>query len=295
MFFLPLLVKVLKGPRRIFIILQQLSILCFLAFSLISNWSNSDVSDMQKAMEQVSEFRNKSTTTAVIKSVVFGKTVEFFQDFCYYEFYFLAWMHSWDMYEMICNPLKYADFCKKLHLIKVILSGTGVCALLACTNIVNMTIAIILLTFNDGLDQSVLKYNNITDGINIFDIIKTVILKVVYSVVITRLSLSSKSGLDQSSKMASNQNDQKSIFKKFFYFSLMPIFINILFLIHEIPDATFSVFNESTCGSHLVRVDIRFCLTTSAVTIGLLSYLFSFLILFPKIRKTIIHCGTDNN
>ena len=284
--FLPLLIKVLKGPRRMIVVLQQLSILCFLALVII-RLTITENFDTVKAIQHATS--KNGTKTAIMTTAMMENFVEFFQNFCYYEFYFLALMHSWDMYEMICNPLKYAEFCKMSQLIRVILSGTGICALLAFTHIVELIITFIIFTNYHFLDQIIQKTRDAIDGMKIFDIIKTTVIKIVYSVVITKISLTTKHRLDQSLKMNTiNENNPKWVYKKFFYFSLLPTFINALFLIHEIPNATFTLFSH-TCTSHLVRGDVRLCLTSSVVTMGILTYLLSFLILFPKIRKTIIH------
>ena len=99
---LPLLARNLKGPRRIFTILQQICVVLYLSISMVSQLlfkENNDFDAVSKTLN--GEYYLSKFTLSIIT---------LFQEFLYVYYYFLSLMQSIDVHVMICDSFKYDSF-----------------------------------------------------------------------------------------------------------------------------------------------------------------------------------------
>ena len=131
-------------------------------------------------------------------------------------------------------------------------------------------------------------------GLKIFYVTKVGIIKIIYCLYIIRISLKTKRCLKESGKLRKNERSDK-IFRSLVYFTLIPLFLSILFLGHDIPEAVHSLTTagEKGCKKHDILIDwkVKICVTAIFVTLGSFAYGISYIVLFPNTRRGWTCCG----
>ena len=122
---------------------------------------------------------------------------------------------------------------------------------------------------------------------NVFKLLKIFVIKVTYGFLIVRFFISVKKSLKESAALSNNKEREKS-HRNLLHFILIPLFLNLLFLCHDIPKAVFS-FIEPDCESN--REEIFGGICACVFTVGSFSYFVGYITFFPKIREALFTCG----
>ena len=127
---IPLLGWHLKGPRRVFTILQQICVTLYLILLVISQFSlHSEAKDAFFDVLAPFMTPDKAALTRYLTTALnFGRKI------LYVEYYFLSLLQSVDVHIMICHSFKYEGFSSPGKVLRVVVVGTLVCLalFLAC-------------------------------------------------------------------------------------------------------------------------------------------------------------------
>ena len=74
------------------------------------------------------------------------------------------------------------------------------------------------------------EYLRVSRGIEIFTLVKFILFKLAFSLVVVYLAMKTRKALEESDRLSKTK---QSPHKRIFYFCLIPIGINVLFLIPE--------------------------------------------------------------
>ena len=200
---------------------------------------------------------------------------------------------------MITDPFKYSEFTKMRNVINRIFTGIGICFFLVSENFIYMVAAALI--FTDPKEYLIdftfrWKYARISRYIEIFSLVKFIALKIALTVVIIWIAVKTKLALKESAAMSPDKN-KLSAHRRLFYFTLIPLGINVLNLVPEALDAASplpQLYNHHSTESIIMRTDVRICITAVTATIGSFSYDLAFPILFPKVRSS-MSCLKDVN
>ena len=105
----------------------------------------------------------------------------------------------------------------------------------------------------------------------------------IYTVAILKIAIETKAGLDESMNMNKNKRKQ-NVFKRLFYFTLIPIFLNFLFFGHEVLSLNFAVLGKK--WDHTKNL-IQPITTLAVFTLGSFTYFAGFISLFSDLRKAV--------
>ena len=183
---------------------------------------------------------------------------------------------------MICHPLTYSKFISLKSMVKYLLSGTGVCLVLVTDSLVEVFVYLYLVQYrkNDTIFFSVQK---VLTGFETYKLVKIITVKMIYTVAILRMAIMTKSCLDESMNMNKHKRKQ-NVFKRLFYFTLIPIFLNFLFVGHEALSINFAVFGAQ--WDHTKNL-IQPITTLVVFTLGSFIYIAGFISLFSDLRKAV--------
>ena len=229
--------------------------------------------------------------------VIRKKVISFFKSFFYLLYYFLSMMQSFDLYTMICNPFQYADLVKKNIIWKYLGWGCLVCLVLASDDL--WVVAVALYWFQDNVSYMIHSetYDKIANDIDKFTKGKIFLIKIVYAAAILKMSWGTKKALEESAKMAGSKS-KIYVHRRLFYFSLIPLFLNIIFSIPE-SIAEFNQQRETNFNldclteSWYQREDVRMILMGTVLPIAVILYIVAYLIIFPKLRARFLCMKTD--
>ena len=208
----------------------------------------------------------------------------------------MSFLHSFDFQVMVCHPLEYAEFRLAENLVVIVAKGMFVCLILATDQLVSLFVLLIPVT-EDVLDslQTIL---DILYYIEIFAVVKMVVMKAIYSVTIFKIAYMTKAGLENSCQVSGiNDKKRQAMLKSIFYFSLIPFFLNILFVVHEALSINTNLIQgpgEGVLSDRMRQPDVQLTLTLVVFTIGSFSYYIGYWVLFPKLRNTLLCKSNDN-
>ena len=292
---LPVFFKHINGTRRVYISLQQASIIVrlivmILRYLIIHYYEDGEgisgilaekfnhwlaLGDVDATIGNQGHW----TKLSYMQLSILNRLFIFLEDFAYYEYYFLSLLQSVDIYKMICDPINYSDFCTSLKVAKYNLVGLFCCFLSASDNFIKLVCDI------DFLDSYQI---NLLLGIEIFNVIKLALLKMFYSISVMKLAYLTRAALNESVRTS---NRKISLYKRIFFFSLIPFFISILFTANEVfkLGEALAILLNFDCKSKMIflREDVKMGIATSLPTIGSLIYIFGYIALFPDVRKTL--------
>ena len=200
---------------------------------------------------------------------------------------------------MVCEPLKYADFCQNRALVQHLSLGLAVSLVSSADHFLVFLFRLVRL--NGGMSdiQHMITTFDVNWAINVFTSIKMMVMKTAYSIVVIKLALKTKASLSDSETMAANQAEgerqrqRKALHRRLFHFSLIPLFLNFLFLVYEIFDIGLPFVqhekrvNDCVMPHLFDRFGVKLVITAVVFTVGSFSYVVGCLLLFPKVREAI--------
>ena len=274
--FLPILLKHVKGPRRILMVLQQICIIGYLSL-----------------MTVFMIFMMKPTGQDWIKSILWRDgtklrslgiglhLLEFWKYFFYFAYYCFSLMQTIDLHCMICQPFRYETFAKTKNVVKLALAGTGVCLLLSIESLVRMFFVWHVRKVSLSVTYSVHYYFGI---IRVITVVKFGIAKLTYTLFAGKLALEIKTKLAEMSALSTNQ-DRSSTNIALFRFNLIPLIVNIFLLGHDIPLLIILFMNKGRNCSMKPLEPIFIIVSAVSFTVTSFSYSVGYISLFPKIRS----------
>ena len=284
---IPLIFKYVAGLKKMLIALQQF---CVVSYFLVVVINKSLLTSFMEGTIQFWRSSNSDYSDIVdnAQNMRFGESLsDFFRDFFQWEYYFLSLLQSFDIYVLICKPFQYHDFAKYDHILKIVSMGTLSCFLLASDQVALTLISCIYSPISDP--QNLPKKIDISRWINVAHFGKQMMLKVGYTIAVVNMAKSVKQSLINSRNMA-NKNEKFYLHLRLFYFTLIPIFLNLLFATHEILSAMTAICIHNFCGKKLgnfIKSDLIACLTGANITTGTFVYFIGYFLLFSELRKVI--------
>ena len=193
MVFLPILIKCLAVVQRAFIILQQICIFGFL-ITITGRYAFLNKHFYQYFLNLV--WHEDGLTAEKVEAL--RQTLLFVRNSFLYLYYFFSMMLTYDIYKMVYDPIKYKEFANICHILKCILIGFCCCLLLNGDDFSQIFAQLILMKieknkFIDGTKHDT--FNRFSSGIYLFNIVKYILLKVVYSTIIAYLAIKTKNAL----------------------------------------------------------------------------------------------------
>ena len=145
---------------------------------------------------------------------------------------------------MVCDPFSYSKFIEMKNVVQKLLIGFGICFLLACDNFIYIIAAHIVLRHpNKYLSfeaTEITLYLKISRSVEIFHFTKLILLKLLFAGAIIFMAHNTRMAFKESSDVAGAQSQAKhAAHKRIFYFTLIPLFINLVFLIPELMNEIF--------------------------------------------------------
>ena len=206
--FIPVLYKVQNKTRRVFTICQQICVIGYLVsvmlFHGVFAW------DFVYQVYLSHHFLHSDPARMTLVHVLMcRKLIEFFRTFFYYGFHYFSLMQSFDLYTMICDPLKYSDFCETRCIMKYVSFGFIFCVVISCDHLSAIIVATVriwakLAEYHWHHSRA---YHTANEKIGIFTLVKTILVKIVYVGCISRMSLLIWKALQKSNDL--NRNDKK--------------------------------------------------------------------------------------
>ena len=290
--YLPILMKSLKGMRKVYIILQQICIIGFLLTQLLNHiiMNEADYLYAFRAVGIHADDREPITLAEIFWRRLLASL---FQSFFRYTQYFLSFMQSWDIYKMIHDPLSYASFCAKINVFKYLAIGLGICIVLVLEFLIEIIAVHVIITdpkefILDG--PQMVQFLSFTNVLDKYSLVKFIIIKVVYSGVIIVIATKTKAALQQSADFNSDAKKER-LYKRLFIFTLIPLAINFWYLFPECLNVIWPL-NEIIYDTHsrdfFARKDIRTYVSATIATFASFSYFVAFPLLFPKVKEAIM-------
>ena len=210
-------------------------------------------------------------------------------------------MQSLDINVMICNPFDYAQFSKWRKVMKLFSLGALTCFMLGFDDLVPIIVALVrlnkrLMAFDKELLSS---YQSILYKLDAFGLAKMILFKIIFTGVVAKLSWNTKKSLDESANMAGDKA-KHALYRRLFVFSLLPLFLNLFFVIPEAisEGSSYDLDNIRTdCKSigFFERMDVKLCGQALLIPLGSLSYIVAYTTMYPNIRGALLCKGSNQN
>ena len=292
--YLPILMMSLNGMRKVYTVLQQICVVGFLLTHLLNHTLHSKA-DYTYALKLNGYGADRFDPISLAEYFWRRLLAQLFQSFFLYTQYFLSFMQSLDVYQMICNPLFYAEFCSNNNVFKYLGVGLGISFALVLEDLIEVIAVCVVFTNPKELlapGSQYVRYNNIANVVRKYSLVKFIVAKVIYSGIIITLAAKTKAALNQSEEM--KQDKKKSqLYKNLFIFTLIPLGINFWYLFPELLDEIWPLtrpFNNARGRTFFLRKDTRAYIYATMTTIASFTYFVAFPLLFPKIKESIM-CG----
>ena len=132
-------------------------------------------------------------------------------------------------------------------------------------------------------------YVSVRNGIDTFKLVKMTLFKIISMGTICKVSWSTKKALDESSKMAGDKA-KIILYRRLFGFSLLPLFLNLLYIIPEAMAGKSYDLAKPNCMKRTFfgKRDSKMCTMALIVTMGTFSYKVAYALLFPKVRAAML-------
>ena len=272
----PLIVKYVKGWKKLLIFLQQIIVLVYLAIVTIQYglvldpWSR--LFTLKSSSMQIDLDRTHSI-------LIWESILSYMTNCFYFKIYIYCLMQSLDIYKLICSPFEYADFSNTRNFMKCLFIACCVSCLAAIDHV-----AVINLYFSSEpakIIEELKSHQSILHSLRLFTIFKLALIKTLLLVANLKLVVAIRKSLNESVDI-SGRKKQSS--KRLLFFSLLPLCFNILFSIHELLAIVFS-FKTYDGKEAFVSDEVIMNLTIVVLTLQPLSYLAAYFYLFPGLRK----------
>ena len=299
--YLPILLKSLNGMRRLYIVLQQICIIGFLMTQLLTHVLMQEPEYIYN-METVGFDTGRNADISLLGVLTRKKVSSLFLSFFHYGQYALSLLQSVDIYQMIHDPIKYADFCSKCNVLKLLLIGLCGCFLMVLEDVIVIIVGHMMITdpkefVFDGPQMA--QFHSFTEVLKICSLVKFTLIKFIYSVVIIIIATRTKKALNESARLIAN-NNKSSLYQGLFVFTLVPLGLNFWYSFSECLDEILPLsdlvqtrkLHSYTVSVTLLRKDVRMYISACTATVGSFAYFIAFPILFPKVRESIL-CGKN--
>ena len=274
MLFIPFLWKHLNGMRRMCLILQQICSVIYLGSIVTQIYTRptKNLNIMTTILKEQDDY---------LKSSLLSAFLEWIQAFAYHQFYILALICSYDIYQLICFPLQYKEFSNKKNISKILISSTIISTL--------MTSHIILGNILNTMVRSfALSPQKVLVGTLCLHVAKTFILRLTYFIAALFMTKKCKKVFENSVELSNNQ-ERQTLFRRLYRFLLIPIFLNSFAIAHDCVETfgpLFTLINRCQYG-----YDTLICISAVIFTISSLVYFFGYVILIPSIQKAFCCCS----
>ena len=279
---IPLLGWHLKGPRKVYSILQQLCITLYLIFLVAAQTSINGKDSMHIWGKTMPRGSLLSFDFWIESFLYLGRWI------LYCEFYFLSLMQSVDVYVMICHSFEYEKFTKTSNIVKITFTGASLCCLGCVDDLVRTIVE--YLYVRDIFDHDYDYFSRrMRRGIWYFSIVKICAIKVAYAVIITKIGCAVKKKLAASNELVRN-DERVSLYRSLTKFVYIPLITDIILLAHDIPYLTSTyLLTFDVCDSIHFSLDKGFWQNISAIgfTIASFSHVLGYVFLFPKLANAL--------
>ena len=278
--FIPIFVRALTGVKRIYIILQQFCIFLHQIFvglpSLIPKQYDHFMSLMEFGLQD--EILESYLSILSSKPLLADTLLRILESLCQYEYYLLSMMQSMDVFKMVTDPFRYKEYSSTKNVLGYLLKGTVGCFFLTLDSIAILFVKPLALqeTFKTGV-QGI--YGKIMYGISIVKFVKSILFKMIYSIIIVNIAIMTKNSLENDTSL-SPDDKRKTLRKRLFYFMLIPLFVHVLYLSHEIVD-----WLCHDLETEVMEFEELSLLKLVTLSIGSLAYVLGYIVIFPKARK----------
>ena len=295
---MPVLLYHLKGVRRIIIVLQQLAILFHTSTFLVTHlFTNSALDEFEDDHETY--FRQSSL---LFRRRMASHAKHFFESFFNHLAFFLSFMQTIDVYKMVCEPFKYIEFARKEVVSKYIGMGICICIALNIEELIGVCVWAGSWAYNtsddgfDGVAHFMELKNGVIFYILMYNVTKSFLVRIVFAIVVSRLAFLVRKSLLETSQVGGELTDEKkALYSRLFYFCLIPLFLNFLFLIPEVLFAVSNIFvsyrDDCFYPAFFRKKNVLMVVLQSSFALGSLTYYFAFIALFPAVRNTFL-CTT---
>ena len=284
-FFLPILMKYMSGVKRLYVAAQHICIICYLLCLLVETLSSGSTFSFYKVFGE-QNFTSKIFTSRMF---AFGYLLRFISQIFYINYYYISILNAYDIYVMTCQPFDYAMCAKKTKLAKRLTFGFFV-SIFANSNSL-FDICYQLYSFQNKSRQLINIFSaekQFILGSNLFNLLNVVLIKATSAIGNLRIYVLIKRSLKESMQMSSKQNQEK-LHQNVCQFILVPFFLNLLFLGHDIPTHQHTLLPMVERCSKTKRDIVLKGVSTSIdiFTLGSLTNYICYIIFFPKIRQLI--------
>ena len=248
-----------------------------------------DMLHRQRQFRYIIHRSDVSHGTTMFHVLVYRNSIQFLRSFFYYSFHFFSMMQSFDLYKMICDPLKYSEFCEFRSVFKCLLIGISFCIFISCDHVFAITVTVvhILTQLTKFSWRNSLAYEDMNDKIEIFTLVKIIVVKIVYIVCVVRMSLSIQRALRKSNDLNKNGKKQE-LHKRIHFFTAIPIGVSVMLIFPElliaVSPANQVVSAVCTEISLIQSLVVRACVTVTLITMGTLAHYLGYFVLVPKTR-----------
>ena len=279
--FIYLTVRSIDGSRRIFVVLQQSFLLAHQIFvALPFLVPNRQFTYALGNMEKYFGTYQKALSHRI---VLLPDTFKIFEDFFHYEYYLVSMMQSVVIYKMVTDPFKYKEFNELGNIVRYLLRGTLGCLLMSLDSLAILLVRpwyLYRFVMESTSDHS----KKILTGLLILKLVKTILFKIFSSIAIIRIAILTKNNL---STDMGQDNRKKELRQRLYYFMLIPLFLNVLYLGQEVME-WLDVWKTNVSGG---RRELPF-LKMIMLSISSLAYFFGFFFVSPKVREAFT-CSTS--
>ena len=307
----PFLLKNLHGHTKLYNFLQQFSADLYsltLIVPFILRFDNLNENDSHKIyIANVTYF---SKYCFSIFSTTLGSIF-------FYLHYAFSLLQSLNYYHMICDSLKFKDYSLKVNVMKRIAACLSLCFIFATHHVVRCGAsfsysATLEYWVEFGGSEKIRKkqattYDNVLSFTSVFEAVQLVLLKIVYTTILTVIALRIRSSLHQSSQMRNGPGRNTTNRALFFTICVVPMINNFLFLISDVSkiiltfnDADWltdsniddlSMWDSCSILFDHYRYQVHFPLTVTILLLGGLINCSAYLYSFSQLRQGFCKCG----
>ena len=285
----PLIIKHIKGVKKLFIGLQQISAFIYLVIVALNYGVVTDSTMaigsqpiIVKAFSREIDY-DRSRTFLLWKS-----TLLFMANFFYFGCYIIGFMQSLDVYQMICFPFEYKDFCETRNIIKCFLIGCCFSLLAAVDHGIAVLVALAYKIGSESDPYSIAlqwkSHGNILWGLHIFATLKQALIKTVLLAANSMFVIAVRRCLNES---VTTSGRQKRLYDRLYKFSILPVCLNLIFSVHEALSITYSFTYDDGYETFLSE-GVIMSISVVVLTIQSLSYLAAYFYLFPGLGKAMM-------
>ena len=137
---IPSITKNLKGPWKVYIFLQLISVMAYLIFSVIPLFFNYNFLDLGRLRDLPLGVDKAAVFDLPLRSYVNLEIFLLFKHISYHEFSIISFIQSNDIKIMICHPFDYKEYSRPKCIVHRICLGCLFGCILGCDNLAKIFI-----------------------------------------------------------------------------------------------------------------------------------------------------------